>query len=482
MKKKSSQLPHHFQFHVGLLLIGSIFSVSACSGDDPGPISNAPAPVTLNSEVLSTPLSATEADRFVAVTSTIENQYYAAGFTTVGDDSYMALARFGSAGGLDPAFGSNGIATVNVAAGSGKKAELARAVVVQSDGKIVIAGPIEHDPSATGDAARDTDIAVARFDATGQLDRTFGTDGITRLDLSTGITIPNPTPDSPPIARGDTVWGLTLLPGDNLLAIGGKLADGTGRNDIDYAVVKLTSNGVRDTTFGTNGLVTLDIGTGVDNPRTAIVQPDGKIVVSGHTSDAGVITTVLFRLLPNGQFDASFGRNGVVHVALLAFVAEAYDVALQGQHLVIAGYGRDTSTGTVDIISARFLPDGTWDRSYGSGGVAAIDVASEDDRSRTLKILPDQRVLIVGQGKQTATTQEGAVVLLTPDGQRETQLNGNGVALIDLGGPTDALFGLTLSADFRQTAAVGWKGVNATESGPTNNDDARVVRFSLPKK
>lgn len=77
-------------------------------------------------------------------------------------------------------------------------------------------------------------------------------------------------------------------------------------------------------------------------------------MASGHTSDAGVVTTVLFRLLSNGQFDTSFGRDGVVNVALLQFVAEAYDVALQGTNLVIAGYGRDTSAGTVDIISARF--------------------------------------------------------------------------------------------------------------------------------
>lgn len=102
-------------------------------------------------------------------------------------------------------------------AGTGKKAELARAVAVQSDGIIVIAGPIEHDTSATGDAARDTDIAVVRFNPTGQLDQTFGTNGITRLDLSTGTV-------SGTAFRGDTVWDLTLLPGDQLLVIGGKLA------------------------------------------------------------------------------------------------------------------------------------------------------------------------------------------------------------------------------------------------------------------
>ncbi|HBH81673.1 MAG TPA: hypothetical protein DDY39_17750, partial [Nitrospira sp.] len=142
-------------------------------------------------------------------------------------------------------------------------------------------------------------------------------------------------------------------------------------------------------------------------------------------------------------------------------------------------YGRDTSAGTVDIISARFLSDGTWDKSYGDAGLTTIDVTGQDDRSRTVRVLPDQRVLIVGQGKQTATTQDGVVVLLTPSGQRETKLNGNGVALIDLGGSNDALFGLALSPDLTTAVAVGWEGVISTDSNPTNNDDARVVRFSL---
>ncbi len=201
------------------------------------------------------------------------------------------------------------------------------------------------------------------------MDPTFGTNEITRLDLSTGTV-------SGTAFRGDTAWGLTLLPGDQLSVIGGKLADAADHTNTDYAIVKLTANGAVDTAFGTNGLVTRDIGTGVDNPRAAIVQPDGKIVVSGHTSDAGVVTTVLFRLLPAGGIDSAFGRDGVVHIALLPFVAEVYDVALQGNNLIMAGYGQAVSTGTVDIISVRFSDNGTWDRTYGDGAVTVIEVAS----------------------------------------------------------------------------------------------------------
>lgn len=97
-------------------------------------------------------------------------------------------------------------------------------------------------------------------------------------------------------------------------------------------------------------------------------------------------------------------------------------MALQGKNLVLAGYGRDTSACTVDIISARFLSDGTWDKSYRGGGLTTIDVASQHDRRRAVRILPDQRILIVGQGKQTITTQECVVVLLTPNGQPVVRL------------------------------------------------------------
>lgn len=451
-----------------IMALGFLLSLAGCGGSD----SSAPPP-PLTRTVLETSLSATEADRLLTVVAAADGRYYATGFDTVKGDTRMVLVRLTSSGSLDPSFGDNGIARINVAVG-GKTAELARGLAVQSDGKIVIAGPIEHDVTGPVATARDTDIAVVRFDSTGQLDPTFGSNGLIRLDLSTGV--PSGT-----AFRGDTVWGLTRMANDDLLVIGGRLADGVGRTDIDYAVIKLTAHGALDTTFGTNGVATVDVGGGSDNPRTALVQPDGKIVVSGHTADIGLVTTSLFRLLPNGQLDPSFGQNGIVNVALLPFVAEAYDVAFQDSNLVVAGYGRGTSPGTVDIISARFLANGSWDRSYGDNGLTMIDVAGQDDRSRKLEVLPDGRVLIVGQGKPTAASQEAAIVVLSKDGKRDTTLNGTGVELIDFGGPTDALFGLALSPDKTSAMAVGWKGVDAAAVSSTNNDDARAVRLSLSK-
>lgn len=63
--------------------------------------------------------------------------------------------------------------------------------------------------------------------------------------------------------------------------------------------------------------------------------------------------TVLFWLLPNGQFNSTFGKNRVVRVAPLAFVSEAYDIAVQGKNLIIFGYGQDASNST--CIAHDFL-------------------------------------------------------------------------------------------------------------------------------
>ncbi|AKQ65865.1 Delta-60 repeat domain protein [Myxococcus hansupus] len=88
-----------------------------------------------------TPISATENDRFWAVTFDASNRIYATGFVTEGGDSRMVVARFTIDGNLDPTFGVGGIATLNVVTGATEEA--GRGIALQSDGKIVIAGPVE---------------------------------------------------------------------------------------------------------------------------------------------------------------------------------------------------------------------------------------------------------------------------------------------------------------------------------------------------
>ena len=141
-----------------------------------------------------TPLSAATGDRFLGSTPGSGGTTFAVGFTTpvlgTPGDQAFALAKLRSDGSLDQEFGTNGVAAVNVRPGpfaqppanadgtfpatpTGTQ-EVARGVLVQSDGKIVITGQAETPASPTPFDSRDVDVYAARFNADGSLDTTYG--------------------------------------------------------------------------------------------------------------------------------------------------------------------------------------------------------------------------------------------------------------------------------------------------------------------
>lgn len=471
----------------GALIVGAL-ALAACGDDDGEASSDSTSPVTSASTtagplkagldaaygkqgVAATPLSATEHDRFMAVAIAPDGKIYGAGFISQGGDQAMAVARVDAAGALDKTFGTNGYAVANAAVG-GKTAEVARAIAIQADGKIVIGGPVEKDPKATGDAAKDTDVAVARFDNTGKLDTTFGKGGIAIIDFGAGKAT------SATAYVGDTSWGLGVA-GDRVVVFGSKLAAGADRVDTDYVLAALNKDGVLDTTFGTGGMVTVDSrGNGVDSPRNLIVQSDGKIVATGYSRDGdGVVSPVLIRTSATGQLDSTFGTNGLATAKVLPGVAESYSVAQQGDKYVMAGYGRGVDANEkVDLIVYRFTGAGQWDSTFGTNGITRIDIAKDDDRARTMTVLPDQRVLAVGSGKQTAANIDGMLVLLSKDGAPVTDFGTGGNLISDLGGPADAWYGVAVSPDKKSVIVAGYKGTDANSGG---NDDAVVGRVLI---
>ena len=442
------------------LAVAAGLALAACGGDtpdaQPAPRAGAGGQPAYDA-VQTVSVSPSEHDRFLGAVFDPTNRLYAAGFVGDGADQRMSVTRFNADGAVDAGFGAKGTATVNVAQG-GKAVELARGVVVQGDGKVVIAGPVEHDPAASGDAAKDTDIALARFDHSGRLDPAFGTGGVVRLDLSTGVA-------EGTAFRGDTVWGLVKLAGDKLLVVGSQVA--AGRTDADFAVVRLNADGTRDSAFGTAGTAVVGVGPDVSEvPKTAVELKDGKVVVAGYANVAGVVSPVLFRLTTAGALDPSFGDAGIAVRPVLANVGEAYSVALAGNRFVTTGYGKDTPEAKVDLIANGFTLEGALDRSFGANGTTRVDVAGEDDRGRNLVALPDGRSVLVGSGKPTASNLDAMVVTLAASGAQ------TGRKLYDVGGPNDAFFGVALSPDGTRVAAVGYLG---RETNGGDKDDGAVL-------
>ncbi|MCI0573661.1 MAG: hypothetical protein L0Y66_23235 [Myxococcaceae bacterium] len=347
--------------------------------------------------------------------------------------------------------------------------------------------PDSGEPDSGTDAGTDagepdTDMALVRLNENGTVDPSFGTQGIARVDLATGSG-----------SNRDSVYGVARDSQDRLVLFGS--TKGTGaRVDVDRAVVRLTPNGARDVSFASEGVHTLDIANLNDTTRNGFVQADGKIVVSGYTSQPTGVGTqaankiVLLRLNENGTADTSFGVGGVVNSAPFVpadpintpwGIAEAYAVGRTSHgEYVTTGYGRAASSGKVDLVSFRYTDTGARDMTWNTSGSQVLDLVGEDDRGRNLVVLPDDRVLMVGSGIPTAGNIDAMLVMLRADGSLDTDFDPNGYKLYSYGGASEAFFGAALSPTNDRVAVVGHR-VGAA-GGATDDDDDDSILLVMP--
>ncbi len=400
-------------------------------------------------------------DRYYDVAFAADGSYYAVGSVAdtidANSDAKFIIAKYKASGELDTSFGKSGYVIYNAATGG--SGEVARAVLVQTDGKIVVAGPVE----AVGSDARDRDIALLRLNVDGSLDESFGKNGVSLLNLSQGEV--NGTS-----YVADSFGGLTLDAENRLLVHAAKKRDGA--LDTDFALARLTSNGTLDASFAQNGVFSLDLSGFSASPKSPLVLPNGSILGSGYQNANGVVVPVIYKLNAAGQLDSTYGNNGVFSQAVLNAVTEVYAVTLQGSSIVTVGYGRNNSQESLDFLSLRITEEGTLDTSYGTGGYTRVDADGYNDNGRNMTVLPDGRILLIGGGRYAANTSEGMMVILSADGQPDEAFGVNGAQLLDFGGAADFLWGVKVSPQGDKVVAVGIKG-------DANGDDAVVVTLPL---
>lgn len=235
----------------------------------------------------------------------------------------FGLARLNPDGSLDTSFGTDGKVTTDFAG----RQDSANALAVQPDKKIIVAG------SSGGN------IALARYTSTGSLDSGFGAGGLILLSLA---------------GTGNAV---AVQPDDKIVV--------AGTSGTDFVVVRLYSNGDPDTSFGGTGYVLTDFG-GSDYGNALALQPDGKIVVAGYTSQASQKDVAIVRYNPNGTVDqggvADFGGNQEGEVV--------YSVGLQPDgKILVGGYAYYyVSPGYHLLFLARFTTGFVVDSSFGTDG------------------------------------------------------------------------------------------------------------------
>ncbi len=318
-------------------------------------------------------------DRAAGVALQSDGKIVVVGAANTGSDLDFAVARYDSDGNLDPSFGSGG--TVTTAMGS--YGDGASAVAIQPDGMIVVAGW-----SWTGSA---DDLAIARYDVDGNLDPTFGSGGTVTTSFGGGYFV---------LAR-------LALQADGRIVVVGTASNGT---DFDFALARYDGDGALDPSFGGDGKVTTALGAGDDFATGVVVQPDGKIVAAGWTTD-GNGRFALARYLPSGDLDPSFGTQGIV-TTLVADGGNAFGLAIQPDGKLVAVGGASFDGGQTEFAAVRYAPDGLPDATFGYTGTGAITTAIGSFTASALAtaIQPDGKIVAAGLWSPNGFDREIAVV------------------------------------------------------------------------
>jgi uncharacterized delta-60 repeat protein len=326
---------------------------------------------------------------------------------------------------LDPTWGDEGMTLTDF---DGMD-DLANAAALMDDGKWVLAGWVNSYPG---------DFGAARYLASGRLDPSFGDGG----KVVTAFT------DDPDLV--DAAWQAGARPNGGVFVVGETC-------DADYIICQLavaayTADGSLDESFGEDGLVTTDPGTGnsLAWPHRLIVQPDEKLVIGGIVfQDDDAVDLVFVRYHPDGSLDDTFGDGGIAILDLADadnFVQDI--VALPGdKFLAVGGFGAyiDPINNDPDAgFLARMNSDGSLDTSFaGRDGFVTWDNDGALTQGREVLITPDNLILVLGQ----VATDNGVDCTLhryDMEGNLDTTFGDQGQVVIDSGQSDECLkMGLT---------------------------------------
>jgi uncharacterized delta-60 repeat protein len=346
----------------------------------------------------------------------------------------IVMPRIASAkqGDLDPTFGSGGKVVTDFGSD-----DLGQAIAIQPDGKIVVVGKTEEYPVFHS--------ALARYNADGTLDQTFGSGGKVVIALD---------------ASGDRLISVIILPDGKILTAGSLYQNNL---DLSFLLVRFNADGSLDQTFGAGGLANVAFGDNTAEVSTILTQPDGKIVVAG-TSGRGqgndMNDFALARFNSEGGTDKSFGVGGKLktHFSGTNSGTRAGSAVLQPDGKIVVAGSYKTDGVTREFALARYDPDGSLDASFGNGGTLAT-VFDKDVHGISVVLQPDGKI-IVGGYLETGffRNNDFALARYNPNGDLDLTFGSGGRVVKDLYDRTnDIIYTLLLQNDGK-LIAVGRTG------------------------
>jgi uncharacterized delta-60 repeat protein len=345
-------------------------------------------------------------------------------------DTYAwRITRLNSNGSVDTSFGANGTIDTDFSV----QYPVPYKVVVQSDGKILVGGKL-----CSGTGA----IALARYNANGSLDSSFGTNGIASFPTISNQWI------SDMVQRSD---------GKILLALD---INGT----VYFRVACVNSDGTLYAGFGSNGVATYS--TVSTAPAAMTLMSDGRFLVAGNFTGVSKV----IRANPNGSLDTTFGTNGVQSVSFGPTYTTIHSVAVDSAGRVVLGACVSGSgNNTADFAVARLNSDGTFDTTFGGTGKVITDVAgSLDDVAYTMVVQSDNKIVLTGYAETSDNVDQVAIVRYGIDGSLDTTFDNDGILRRSITSKTaQRVLSSALQANGRLVVLAGW------------GSDWRVARFNM---
>lgn len=285
--------------------------------------------------------------------------------------SDFALARYHPDGSPDTDFGPDGNGQVHTDFDEpGGSSDVAQAMAIQVDGKIIVAG------------LSDNDFALARYHPDGSLDATFGPggpegDGKVTTDLG---------------SANEGFEAVAIQP-DGKIVAGGTVEFA----NFDAVLVRYNADGSLDTTFNplgaVPGAVVADLG-GMDLEDAVFdlaLQADGKIVVTGE-SDFSDYDIMVARFNPDGSLDGTFGAGGTVFTDI-GVDDFGESVVIQTNGKILVGGSAAIGENFEDFALVRYNADGGLDTSFANGGISTHDLGGEANGLTDLALQSDGKIV-----------------------------------------------------------------------------------------
>jgi uncharacterized delta-60 repeat protein len=293
-----------------------------------------------------------------------DSRIVAAGSSYNGSNYSFALVRYNTDGSLDTTFGAGGKVTTSVGDGY----NIAYALGIQSDGKIVAAGYSEN--------GSNFDFALVRYNTDGSLDTGFGSGGKVTTPMGNGYNI---------------AYAIGIQSDGRIVVAGSSCND----SNYDFALVRYNTDGSLDTGFGTGGIVTTPVGNNDDKALALGIQSDGKIMAAGYSFNGSNNDFALARYNSDGSLDTGFGTGGIITTPIGSGHDIAYALGFQsGGRIVVAG--SSYNGGNYNFALVRYNTDGSLDTGFGTGGIVTTPVGSSDDKALALGIQSDGKIVAAG--------------------------------------------------------------------------------------